>query len=76
MWFMSHLPTNSVLSSFFSELTYRSDSRELVVGFPRGGVYLYQNIDPVLYGQLTNSLFPGSFYNSYIKGRFPVERIR
>lgn len=73
---MSEKIVSSTRGVFFREVVYRPDLRELVISFPRGGVYRYWDIDPTLYDQLTNSLFPGSFYNSYIKGRFPIERIR
>jgi uncharacterized protein YxeA len=69
----SDIPLQSVDSSCFSQVGYRNGT--LVVVFHDSGPYQYTNIPESLYYDFINADSLGGFYNDYIKGQYPCDRL-
>lgn len=67
------IPLQSVDSSCFSQVGYRDGT--LVVVFHNSGAYQYTGISESLYYDFINSDSLGGFYNDYIKGQYPSEKL-
>ncbi len=63
----------SVDSSAFSEVGYSDGT--LIVVFHNSGPYKYTGIPQDLYYDFINSDSLGGFYNDYIKGQYPSEKL-
>ena len=65
----------TVDSSAFDVVGYSERTLTLDLQFDTSGWYRYTNIDSDLYQQFMNADSLGSFYNAYIKGRYPCTEL-
>lgn len=53
---------------------YFVESKRLYIGFNRGNMYSYENVDFELYQEFEDAESHGKFFHSKIKNRFPYRK--
>jgi hypothetical protein len=53
---------------------YFVKSQRLYIGFSRGNMYSYENIDPELYQEFEDTESHGKFFHTRINNRFPYRK--
>lgn len=71
--YQEEIPLQYVDSSCFSQVGYRDGT--LIVVFHNSGAYQYMGISESLYYDFINADSLGGFYNDYIKGQYPSEKL-
>jgi hypothetical protein len=72
---MSQIEMIPVSSSNVESIGYDASTQTLQVKFLNGGLYLYRNVPPMIYEQLSVAPSIGSYLNRNIKGSYPYEKI-
>jgi hypothetical protein len=62
-------------SSVIRTFSYDAARHELLIVFQSGRRYIYQDVPEETYRAMTAAFAKGEFFNSEIRGRFPVARI-
>jgi hypothetical protein len=62
-----------VISSNIHSIGYESDVLE--IAFHSGGVYQYLNVPELVYVSLMSADSKGSYFHSYIKGKYSYKKI-
>ena len=61
-------------SSCFSEIGYNEATEQLRVCFRTSGYYIYSNFSKADYDSFNNAESLGTYFNNYIKGKYPYEK--
>ena len=66
----------SVLSSNIKSIGFEIASNVLEIEFHSGGIYQYRNVPQNIYDSFLRSASKGSFFDQYIKDKYPTKKIR
>ena len=69
------IPLHNVDSSAFSQIGYDDTTETLVVVFHNSGAYEYLNVPTDVAYDFENADSLGGFYNDYIKGQYPCNKL-
>ena len=67
--------SQTVDSSFIDKIFYDRPAMNLYVKFQNGTVTKYTNVEVFVYENFCKAVSPGSFYVSYIKGKYGSESV-
>jgi len=62
-------------STLIKQFSYNTEQQILTIQFVAGPTYNYLNVPPELFYQMKNAFAKGIFFNKYIKGKFPFEKM-
>lgn len=63
------------ISSNLQEVSYDSETQEMVVTFQTGNQYLYRNVPQSVYMSLQRAPSPGSYFYRQIRSSYPATEI-
>ena len=62
-------------STCVAHADYDALAQELIIHFVKRGTYVYSGVDPDEAEGLINATSQGTYFNLYIRDRYPFERI-
>jgi hypothetical protein len=65
----------TVRSSAIHAIGYDVERRTLEIIFTGGGIYHFHNVPPEIYRRFLATNSKGSFFQDWIRGRYPHERL-
>lgn len=70
---MNRIP---VVSSNIKSIGFEATNNVLEVEFHSGGIYKYRNVSQAIFDSFLKSSSKGSFFDQYIKDKYPTNKIR